>query len=187
MPEHVQPSRGLGSGAEPAGGREYTREGKRVRESNEGGEQVAAGEDKQRPRPQEVELTEQQDRRDQIKNMLTGCRRASSAMQFGRSGRRICVRKKDTAGSRNSGREQYRELLRRHRPAEIVSLCLVALVGPKKCQFFHRLHALRNDPQLEAAGHGDHCGHNGRIVAALLIWRTNDWSILRASTGNFRR
>ena len=75
MPEHVQPSRGLGSGAEPAGGREYAREGKRVREGNEGGEQVAAGEDKQRPRPQEVELTEQQDRRDQIKNMSMGCRR----------------------------------------------------------------------------------------------------------------
>ena len=24
-------------------------------------------------------------------------------------------------------------------------------------------------------------------LAAVLIWRTNDWSILRASTGNFRR
>ena len=57
-----------------------------------------------------------------------------------------------------------RELLWRHRPAEIIPLCLVALVGPKKCQLSHRLHALSNHAQLEAPGHGDHCGHNGRIL-----------------------
>ena len=34
MPEHVQPRRGLGSGAEPSGGREHARESERVREGN---------------------------------------------------------------------------------------------------------------------------------------------------------
>ena len=36
----------------------------------------------------------------------------------------------------------------------------------RKCHFLQRFHALRDDPQLEAPGHADHRGHNGRIVAA---------------------
>ena len=65
----------------------------------------------------------------------------------------------------NSGLEQCGELLRRHRPAEIVALRLVALVGLKKFQFFLRFHALRNHPQLQAPAHADHRGHDGGIVA----------------------
>src|ERR1700675_1628216 len=60
--------------------------------------------------------------------------------------------------------EQLRELLRKHRPAEIEPLRLVTLVGLKECHLFQRFDALRNDPQLEASGHADHRGHNPRIV-----------------------
>ena len=37
-----------------------------MRDGHDGGEEVAAGQHEQRPRSQETELTEQQDRRDQI-------------------------------------------------------------------------------------------------------------------------
>ena len=63
-----------------------------------------------------------------------------------------------------AGCEQPGEILRRHRPAEIVPLRLVTLVSLKKSQLFSRFHALRDDPQLETAGHADHRGHDARIV-----------------------
>jgi hypothetical protein len=50
MPEHIQPSRGLGSGAQPSSGREHARKGQRVHEGNEGGEQVAASTNNARDR-----------------------------------------------------------------------------------------------------------------------------------------
>ena len=83
--------------------------------------------------------------------------------------------------------EQSHELRGRHRPAEIVSLRLVTLVGPQKTEFLLRFHALGNDPQLQASAHADHRGDDVVSSAAVVIWRTNDWSILRASMGNFRR
>ena len=66
MPEHVQPCRALGTGAEQAGRREQTGESECVPDGHEGGEEVAAGQHEQGPRPQDAELAEQQDRRDQI-------------------------------------------------------------------------------------------------------------------------
>jgi len=66
MPEHVQPGRALGPGAQQAGRREQAGEREHVRDGHDGGEEVTAGQYEQRPRSQETELTEQQDRRDQI-------------------------------------------------------------------------------------------------------------------------
>src|SRR5208282_6629978 len=62
------------------------------------------------------------------------------------------------------GFEQDSELLGEHRPAEVVTLCLIAQMSLKKCQLFPCLHSLCNDPQLQAAAHADHRGHDGRIV-----------------------
>ena len=42
--------------------------------------------------------------------------------------------------------EQLHELLRGHRPAEIVPLCLVTFPGLQKLQLFQSFDALRNDP-----------------------------------------
>ena len=63
-----------------------------------------------------------------------------------------------------AGFEQLGELLRKHRPAEIVSLRLVTLVSLKKCQLFLRFHALGNHPKLKAPAHADHCLHDDRLV-----------------------
>jgi len=60
-----------------------------------------------------------------------------------------------------AGLEQVSELPGNYRPAEIVSLRLVTLVGLKKFQFLLRFHALSNDPQLQASAHADHGGHDG--------------------------
>jgi len=47
-------------------------------------------------------------------------------------------------------------------------------------------HTLRDDPELETAGHVDHGGHNGRIVASGFADLRDERLIdLRASTGNF--
>ncbi len=66
VPEHVQPGGGLRPGAEETGRREQAGERERVRDGDEGREQVAAGQHEQRPRPQDTELTKEQTRGDQI-------------------------------------------------------------------------------------------------------------------------
>ena len=89
---------------------------------------------------------------------------------------------------RDAALEQLGELLGRHRPAEVVALRLVALLRLQERQLLDGLHALGDHPQLQAARHA----RSPRVTMvvsspAVLIWRMNDWSILRASIGNFRR
>ena len=66
MPEHVEPRRALGPGAEQACRREQAGERERVSDGHERGEQVRAGQHAQGPRSKDAELTEEQDRRDQV-------------------------------------------------------------------------------------------------------------------------
>ena len=56
VPEHVQPRGALRSGAEKAGGREQARKSQRVRDRDEGGEEVRAGQRQQPTRLQDAEL-----------------------------------------------------------------------------------------------------------------------------------
>src|SRR5580704_782610 len=64
----------------------------------------------------------------------------------------------------HAGFEQFCELCRRRRPAEIVSLGLVALVSLQKCQLFLRFDALRHYSQPKASAHADYTRDDGRLV-----------------------
>jgi hypothetical protein len=74
---------------------------------------------------------------------------------------------KDDTGFRHAVFQQHRELLRRHRLAEIITLRLITSVSAKKRQFLQSFDALRNDPQLETPGHADHRFHDGCIVTSI--------------------
>src|ERR1700674_4944567 len=67
---------------------------------------------------------------------------------------------------RNSGLEQFGELLGNYRTAEIVSLRLVTLARLKKGQLPLLFHALGNYPQLQTSSHADRCGHDGRLIGS---------------------
>src|SRR5207245_4434348 len=60
------PGWAVGTGAARAGRTEQAGEGEGVRNGHEGSEQVAAGQDEQRPRPQDAELAEEEHGGDQI-------------------------------------------------------------------------------------------------------------------------
>src|ERR1700677_3066174 len=69
------------------------------------------------------------------------------------------------AGSLQHGVLQHHcELPSRYWPAEIVTLGLVTSVGAEERELLWCLHAFRDDSQLEASGHSDHCLHDRRIV-----------------------
>ena len=87
-------------------------------------------------------------------------------------------------GEGNSAFVQRGELLGWDRAAEIVALRFVVLVSLQEGQLFSRLHALCDHPQFKASDHADHYSHNRGPLGRGMIWRTNNWSILRASTEN---
>ena len=84
----------------------------------------------------------------------------------------------------DAGSSNLAKLLGSHRAAEIVALSLATVLSLKEGELLSRLHALGNDPLLEALAHADHCADDRGIVGSVVIPCTNDWSILRASIGN---
>ncbi len=66
VPADVEPCRRLRAGAEQPGRSEYPGEGQRVRHRHQAAEQITAGQHQQCPRTQDAELSEQQDRGDQV-------------------------------------------------------------------------------------------------------------------------
>ena len=58
------------------------------------------------------------------------------------------------------------ELMRRHRPPEQIALHLVATMLAQKLQLFVGFHALGDDCQVEAVGHGDDRTGNLRVLFA---------------------
>src|SRR5665647_1108555 len=65
---------------------------------------------------------------------------------------------------RNAGSQQSSERLCHHRPAEIVTLALVAMLSQKKCVLLRCFHTLRNEAELEAFTQADHGTDDGGIV-----------------------
>ena len=66
MPEPVEQRCGLKAGAKQTGWRKCAGKRERVRNDNQGREEVAAGEDEESPQTIDRELREQQDRGDQV-------------------------------------------------------------------------------------------------------------------------
>src|ERR1700730_4265335 len=60
--------------------------------------------------------------------------------------------------------KQVRELLCTRGPAEIVSLPLIAAMGPKKFQLLYGFHSLSDDTLLETLGHTDYRANDDRII-----------------------
>src|SRR6202043_3226507 len=62
------------------------------------------------------------------------------------------------------GLKELGELLGCHRLTEIVALSLGTLLGPKEDELLLRLHALGDDPLLQALAHADRFADDGSIV-----------------------
>src|ERR1700721_1605718 len=60
--------------------------------------------------------------------------------------------------------KQVRELLCTRGPAEIVSLPLIAAMGPKKFQLLYGFHSLSDDTLLETLGHTDYRANDDRVI-----------------------
>src|SRR5271170_6925000 len=64
----------------------------------------------------------------------------------------------------NSGLQQLGELIGRYGPAEIVSLRFITMMSLQESHLLLRFHALRHDPEIQAAAHADNRADNRRIV-----------------------
>src|SRR5262249_34593589 len=75
MPKPIQPNGGLQSRAQDAGRRERSRERQRMRDDDQGREQVAARNDQERPLAQDEELSEQESGGDAVADKKRGGQR----------------------------------------------------------------------------------------------------------------
>src|SRR5579863_8780572 len=64
----------------------------------------------------------------------------------------------------HAGFEQRSKLVGRNRPAEIISLRLIAMASSKKGQFLARVYALGNHFELQASRHTDDGFHNSGFL-----------------------
>lgn len=75
---------------------------------------------------------------------------------------------------------QTSELVRRNRPAEVVSLPALAALGAEELRLRFGLDALSRGPQIERARHLDDGAHERRVVATATNHAHGRWIDLEA-------
>src|SRR3954470_23932152 len=107
MPKPIEPNGGLQSRAEDAGRRERSRKGQRMRNHDQGTEQVAARNYQECPLAQNKELSEQKSGGHAVADKQGGGKSRHERIDFGQlEGRkRPCAEKDDEHGEQESARD----------------------------------------------------------------------------------